>query len=157
MAPRSLGREEFELDSETLNPDRFARRRADQRARRPDRASRGADRARGGPNRRGGGFPQLPRPSNHAPHPQIPAKKQTREAARRRTSCGRRRGGRMTPLARSPHLCLPQVWTAKRRRGGGDCPSRGAMTIPRCDRRRRRARGRGVEAGSGVGRRCDSL
>jgi hypothetical protein len=25
----------------------------------------------------------------------------------------------MTPLARSPHLCLPQVWTAKRRRGGG--------------------------------------
>ena len=42
----SLERAEFQLDSETLNHDRFARRRIDRHGRRPDRAAGVADRVR---------------------------------------------------------------------------------------------------------------
>lgn len=44
-AASSTERVEFELDSETLNPNRFARRRTDRHGWRPDRAGGGADRA----------------------------------------------------------------------------------------------------------------
>lgn len=81
-ATSSQERIEFELDSETLNPNRFARRRTDRHGRRADRAGGAADRA------------GSVRTHSHHTRPclgtkRLPAK--TREVARGRTSFRGRR------------------------------------------------------------------
>lgn len=94
----SLERAESKLYSETLNPKRLTRGRADRRVRRPDRAAGGADRAGGA---RTDATSRAPMPRNQP----LPTK--TREVARGRTSCRGRReeqeeaGGRRAGDGRS--------------------------------------------------------